>query len=73
MKTFKTHGVLPTANCGGYEIQLNDDGQQARVRYNIGYGTTKYRWQLIKYNEEGEPFVTFRGKRLMLGWFMKVN
>lgn len=71
--TFQTHAVLPTCQVGGYELEMNKDGQQARVRYNIGYGTTSAKWQLIKTDNDGRPFVTFRGKKLLLDWFMSVN
>jgi len=65
--------VLPISNHGGYELELSQDGYMARVRLNIGYGTSKPRWQLIKYDEAGEPFVTFRHKALQLDWFTRIN
>lgn len=71
--TFNTMAVLPISNHGGYEIELSADGYMARVRYNIGYGTTKPKWQLIKYDTAGEPYVTHHRKRLHLSNFMRVN
>ena len=54
---FKTHGVLTLSNHGGLEIEINDPGDGARLKY---YGKQS-RWQEIKYNQAGEPYVTYYG------------
>lgn len=71
--TFKVDGVLAISNYGGYEIQISDDGQSARVRLNDGDQTTRPRWQWIKSNAKGEHFVTFYNKKLMLNDFTRTN
>ena len=56
--TFITHGVLCLCNWGGLEIQLNECGDGARVRDNYGgEKRNKTRWQQIKYDRQGEPFI----------------
>lgn len=72
-KEFKADGVLAISNYGGYEIQISDDGQSARVRLNDGDHVTHPRWQWIKSNAKGEHFVTFYNKKLMLNDFMRIN
>lgn len=32
VEDFKVHGVHAVSNCGGYEIEISDDGETARVR-----------------------------------------
>ena len=58
-------------------LQINEGGDAARVKYSY-YNTkagkeieTPAKWQSIKYDRTGNPFVTFRGKRLKLDNFMK--
>lgn len=71
--TFKADGVFAISNYGGYEIQISDDGQSARVRLNDGDNTTRPRWQEIKFDNAGGSFVTFHGRKLMLDDFMRTN
>ena len=63
---FISHGYFSVSNFGGYEIQISDCGDGARIKYfNVS------RWQEIKYNNAGDPFVTYYGRRLLLSNFMK--
>lgn len=73
--TFITHGVFCDSVYTAYEIEISKDGSCARVRYSIdtinGLKYTRPRWQEIKYNRSGVPFVTFRHKRLKLDDFLR--
>lgn len=76
---FKPQASYCTSQWGGYEIEVSNDGGCARVRYTYvkangeEYNSPRPRWQEIKYNTKGEPFVTYNGKRLLLDNFMKNN
>lgn len=65
---FITHGTLTLSNHGGMEIQLSDDGEAARLQY---YGKPS-RWQQVKYNRSGDPYVTHFGRKYSLNQFMKI-
>ena len=74
---FIIDGVFCDSVYSCYKIQISDNLDAARVKYSY-YNTkagkeieTPAKWQQIKYNRKGDPFVTFRGKRLLLGNFMK--
>ncbi len=58
-----------------YELQVSMDGSMARVRYSYmttgGEKRSRARWQQIKYNRAGTPYVTFRGHRLALDNFLR--
>ena len=70
---FRATGYLCISNHGGYEIETSRDGNAARVRINSGDKTSPHpRWQEIKYDSKGDPFVTFKGRRLRLDKFMRV-
>ena len=67
--TFISHGHFCISNFGGYEIQLSDCGDGARLKY---YDKVS-RWQEIKFNVAGEPYVTYYGRKLELNNFMRNN
>lgn len=74
---FKVHGIYCTSAYTCYKVQINESGDAARVKYSY-YSEIKgkeietpAKWQKIKYSRKGDPFVTFRGKRLLLDKFMK--
>lgn len=70
---FCATGFYCVSNWGGYEIEISRDGSGARVRASFGDKVSPSpRWQEIKYNCSGSPFVTFNGRRLMLDNFMRV-
>lgn len=61
-----------------YLLAVDPSGDRAAVVYSFqrSDGTenrTRARWQEIKYTRAGRPFVTFRGRRLSLDLFMRVN
>lgn len=71
--TFIVHGYLTLNNWGGIEIQLNETGEAARVRDNFGgEKVNKTKWQEIKYNREGEPFIIHHRRKYHLSQFLKV-
>lgn len=74
---FKVHLIYCDSVYSCYKVQINEGGDAARVKYsfyselqNKEIGTPA-KWQTIKYTRKGDPFVTFRGKRLLLDNFMK--
>lgn len=70
---FRATGFYCVSNWGGYEIEISRDGSRARVRASWGDKVSPSpRWQEIKFNASGDPFVTFCGRRMMLDNFMCV-
>ena len=71
--TFITHGVLTLSNWGGLEIQISECGEGARVRDNYGgEKRNKTRWQQIKYDRQGEPFIIHHRRKYHISEFMRV-
>lgn len=60
-----------------YLLAVDASGDRAAVVYSFqgsaGEVRTRARWQQIKFTRSGCPFVTFRGRRLSLDLFMRVN
>ena len=74
---FKVHLIYCDSVYSCYKVQINEDGDAARVKYSY-YNSkegkeieTPAKWQTIKYTRKGDAFLTFRGKRLLLDNFMK--
>ena len=69
---FVAHGYFTTSNFGGYEIQLSDSGDAARIRYHEGPVSD---WLEIQYDRKGKAFVTDpdNGDKLKLDNFMRIN
>lgn len=72
---FTIHGVHCDSNFTAYEIEISKDGSRARIRYSIGtingIQYTRPRWQDIKFTRSGNPFVTYKHKRLNLDNFLR--
>lgn len=68
MTPFITHGILTLSNHGGFEIELSNDGDSARLKYYDKVSN----WQTIKYTFNGDPYVTYYGRRYKLNKFMKI-
>ena len=75
---FITDGVYFISVYSCYKIETSLDGDAARVKYSY-YSElqnkeieTPAKWQVIKYTRKGDPFVTFKGKKLMLSDFQRV-
>ena len=66
---FISHGCHALSNHGGFEIELSDDGERARLKY---YNDKPSRWQNIKINSKGS-YVTFHGMYYYLSEFLKVE
>ena len=71
---FKAQAFYCVSQLGGYAIEVSNDGSMARVRADFGEpNITKHpRWQEIKFNKAGDPFVTFNGRRMKLDNFLRV-
>lgn len=74
---FIIDGVFCDSVYSCYKLQISQNLDAARVKYSY-YNSrlqkeieTPAKWQSIKYDRTGNPFVTFRGKRLKLDNFMK--
>lgn len=66
MAQFKGHGYLSISNHGGYELELSHANDAARLCY---FGKVS-RWQEIKFDNDGSSYVTYYGRKLMLGEFL---
>jgi hypothetical protein len=79
---FKVHGFYTVSNTGGYEVQISDDGNSARVRDAFSYGTVDPKiseWFEIEWveNEDDEddlsPVIDPDGYNIPLNMVMRVN
>lgn len=56
-------------------LEVSPDGDGARVQRSVqkahGESLSPARWQAIKYTRRGDPYVTYRGRRLHLDLFMR--
>jgi len=66
---FIANGSLTTSNTGGIEIEVSPCGDGARLRSNTA---TNGRWQEIKFDRDGEAYVTHHGRKYGLDEFMRV-
>ena len=66
---FIAHAYLTINNYGGFELQLDDHGDSARLKYFDKVS----RWQEIKYNRQGGPYVTYYGTTYKLDEFMAIR
>ena len=62
-----TLGVKSITNGSVMLIEINDDGDQARI------GGNSPRWQDIKFDLNGDPYVTHYGQKHYLNEFMSVK
>ena len=69
-KTFKPQAVLCIFNHGGIAIQVNDKNDS--VRYQWFDNKPSKKWQIIKYNKHGLPFIRVKNVRYYLDQFMRV-
>ena len=69
-KTFKPQAVLALTNSGGIAIQINDNNDM--VRYQWFDNKPSSRWQFIKYNKHGLPYIRVKNVRYYLDQFMRV-
>lgn len=69
-KTFKPQAVLCICNHGGITIQVNDKNDC--IRYQWFNNKPSKRWQTIKYNKHGLPYIRVRNVRYYLDQFIKV-
>lgn len=69
-KLFKPHAVLGLTNSGGITIQI--DYSNDMVRYQWYNNKPSKRWQAIKYNKIGLPYIRVKNTRYYLNQFMKI-
>lgn len=67
-KTFKPQAVLCICNHGGIAIQINDKNDMVRYQW---FDNKPSRWQSIKYNKDGEPFLRVRNTRYLIKDFIR--
>ena len=71
MKDFKVHAVHAICNYGGIGLMLSDDGSAVRYQW-FDQKPTK-RWQAVKYNKKGEPYIRIKNRRYYIDDFMRVS
>lgn len=69
-KTFKPQAVLALTNSGGIAIQINNSNDM--VRYQWFDNKPSNKWQAIKYNKIGMPFMRVKNVRYYLDQFEKI-
>ena len=62
-----TLGVKSITNGSVMLIEINNDGDQARI------GGVSPRWQDIKFNLNGDPYVTHYGQKHYLSEFQRIH
>jgi len=71
---FEPHGYRSDSNWGGQEIQLSNDGSQARFRDNYGTPGTPSEWLDIDFDENGVAFINVPNRgRMNLQDFTRYN
>lgn len=80
MEEFITHGYYTVSNCGGYEIQLSDCGDMARIKDAYGNDNPQIsEWLEIEYiidednEEELIPVIDPNGYDIPLNMVMRVS
>ena len=75
--SFKIHGTYAVSNAGGYEIELNDSGDTARVRDAYGSNNPKTSdWldiECVQNDEESDLVIDPKGYNIPLNQVMRVN
>ena len=72
---FTAHGYYSVSNCGGYEVELSNDGEAARLRCTVTGRVT--RWMEIQYiedpsNGETVSIISPRRYRIPLSEVMRI-
>ena len=65
---FKATGYCTLSNYGGFEIEISNCGDGARLKY---YDKVM-NWQEIKYNIKG-AYVSFNNRKIYLSNFMRIR
>lgn len=74
---FITHGYYTVSNSGGYEVQISDDGDSARIKDNYGSDNPKIsEWFEIEhvYDEDSDetiPIIDPNGYNIPLNQVMR--
>jgi hypothetical protein len=66
--SFIVHGTYCVSNWGGYEIQLDEAGEMARMRDAFGGDEPAKisEWVRIEFDQEGEPIIDPTGYNIPL-------
>lgn len=70
--TFTPQGYKTDSNWGGTEIQINKNGDAARLRDNHGTPGTPTDWMEIQFDENGVAYVETENGTVRLDEFMRV-
>jgi len=68
---YVTHGVKTLSNTFSLLIELSDSGDAARIHPTYESKKARPRWQEIKFNEEGLPYITWYNSIHYLNEFIK--
>ena len=70
----KIMGIKSLTNWYSLGIILSSDGEGAKVvSFNGDIASKRSKWQLIKWNRDGAPYVTYNGIKHYLDEFMRVS
>lgn len=74
-KKIHVHAAHCDSIWSAFLLEMSPDGDGARVQRSVqkthGESLSPARWQAIKYTRRGDPYVTYRGRRLHLDLFMR--
>ena len=70
----KIMGIKSLTNWYSLGIILSSDGEGAKVvSFNGDIASKRSKWQLIKWDRDGAPYVTYNGIKHHLDEFMRVS
>ena len=72
MKHYNIHGIKTLSNNFSLGIELSDSNDAARIIPTYEKKIAKPRWQEIKYNMEGSPYIEWYGTRHFLNEFIRL-
>jgi len=71
MSKYVTHGVKTLCNTFSLQIELSNSGDAARLHPTYESKQARPKWQEIKYDKEGLPYVTWYKSVHYLNEFIK--
>lgn len=71
LEPFTAHGYLTLSNAGGVEIELNNNGDSARLLFTGDSIPTM--WLMAHYGPDGSPYVNYNKKSYFIDDFIRTN
>lgn len=72
MEKYNIHGVKVLSNTFSLQIEISDSGDAAKIIPTYEKKITRPRWQEIKFDKEGLPFVEWYGTAHFLNEFIRM-